>query len=383
MRNALMLCLLAVGCSAAVAGDDIQFEIRKLAHDLNEGIDIADFNKDGKPDIVAGRMWYPNPDFVPHPVRDIADWNGYVTSHGDHTIDIDNDGYIDVLSGAFMDTKVFWYRNPGPDGLTRGLRWKQNLLVDTGAVHNEAAYLHDIDGDHAPEWITNDWTDKAPLIAHQLKRNDKGLITAAKVTLGPNGHGHGIGFGDLNGDGRQDVLVGTGWYEQPKADPMSKTWIYHPVWKMKACCPMQVFDVDGDGRNDLIWSNGHDYGIYWWRQLEPSADDELQWEKHEIDKSYSQAHALHLADLDNDGRPELITGKRVWAHNGKDPGGNEPPCIYYYTISPDGKFTRHTINEGQIGIGLQIRTADFNGDGRLDIAVAGKSGTYLLLNKGR
>ena len=101
--------------------------------------------------------------------------------------------------------------------------------------------------------------------------------------------------------------------------------------------------------------------------------------------SYSQAHAMILADLDGDGQPELITGKRHRAHNGRDPGGQEPACVYYYKWDPKTvKFTRYPIDvSGKVGIGLQIRVADLNADSLVDVAVAGKSGTYVLFNRGK
>ncbi len=101
-----------------------------------------------------------------------------------------------------------------------------------------------------------------------------------------------------------------------------------------------------------------------------------------IDESFSQPHCLHLADLDGDGRPELITGKRVRAHNGKDPGGTEPPLLCYYTWQPGSlAFEKHIINDGSVGIGLQIRTADLDGDGDVEIIVAGKEGTQIVWNR--
>ena len=123
--------------------------------------------------------------------------------------------------------------------------------------------------------------------------------------------------------------------------------------------------------------------MHWWEQLEPAADGTLQWRKHLIDNRFSQPHCLHMADLTGDGQLELITGKRVFAHNGNDPGGKDDPCLYYWTWDKSSSaFTRHTIEEGNVGTGLQIRTGDLNGDKRIDIAVAGKSGTYVLINKG-
>jgi hypothetical protein len=246
---------------------------------------------------------------------------------------------------------------------------------------NEGSFLRDIDGDGIPEWITNSWNKENPTLSWKLRQGSEPQLQ--KCIIGENANGHGMAFGDINNDGREDILVGTGWYERPAGKLFAQPWEFHPDWDLHASVPMLVFDLNRDGKNDLIWGKGHDFGVYWWEAQEPEAHGGLVWKEHVIDESYSQPHALALADLDGDGENELITGKRVRAHNGKDPGGDEPPCIYYYKWNSDTLvFTRYTINEGQVGIGLQIRTADLNGDGRLDIAVAGKSGTYILFNEG-
>jgi len=113
-------------------------------------------------------------------------------------------------------------------------------------------------------------------------------------------------------------------------------------------------------------------------------EDDTAWKEHLIDNSYSQTHCLHWADIDGDGEGELITGKRVRGHAGRDPGGMEQECLYYYEWDrANQKFDRHLISKGEgIGTGMQIRTADLDDDGRLDIAVSGKSGTWVLLNRG-
>jgi hypothetical protein len=142
---------------------------------------------------------------------------------------------------------------------------------------------------------------------------------------------------------------------------------------------MIVKDLDGDGKNDLIYGNGHDYGLYWWQNLGPGSDGKIAWKETLIDRGYSQPHVLAMADLNHDGVEELITGKRYFAHNGSDPGGMESPCLYYYSWDMAKKqFARTTIEEGNVGCGLQIVTVDLNGDQKTDIAVAGKSGTYVL-----
>jgi hypothetical protein len=155
----------------------------------------------------------------------------------------------------------------------------------------------------------------------------------------------------------------------------------HADWDLGSTGFLYVYDVNGDGRNDVVTSMAHDYGIFW---LDQTAD--RKFEKRMIDDSWSQGHALTLVDLNGDGRKDLLTGKRYMAHNGRDPGEREPLGIYWYEYLPPSRnakaeWARHVVDYGsRTGGGMQIPVADIDGDGDLDFVVAGKSGLFLFEN---
>ena len=223
----------------------------------------------------------------------------------------------------------------------------------------------------------------------RLIRGDDGKVSAKRHVVSQSGNGHGLGFGDLNGDKKQDLVFQAGWYEQPAAGPFSGLWKYHHDFDLpNASCPILILDLNKDGRNDIIWGDGHSYGLYWQEQLEPQSDGAITWRQHLIDKKFSQGHALAWDDVDNDGQPELITGKRYYAHSGRDAGAHDDITVQYYDWIPQtGTWTKHIISTAPAGegpgIGLQIRVHDLDRNGWKDIIVSGKSGTHIIWNKGK
>jgi len=388
---AVFVALIASATQAAEpdSPDWPDFRAQQLHLDRNEGIAVADFDGDGHPDLSAGEFWYRGPGFTDkRQLRKLEPFGGgeYLTNNSEHALDLNLDGFPDILTGSFMESELAWYENPGPEGLADGRLWQRHVLIDTGLKQNEATLMADIDGDGRPEILVNHWNDSQPMRYYKITpgRDGPTVQTITVAEGGKNSNGHGVGVGDLNGNGRNDILYKHGWYEQLE----DGTWKHHADWtKPYMSVPALVADVNGDGRNDILWGNGHDYGLYWEEQLEPAADGTLQWRQHLIDDTWSQAHVLAWHDLDGDGRPELITGKRYYGHGGKDPGANDGPVVHAYKWqAATNTFTRHPISvsppEAKTGpgVGLQFIVRDLNGNGRPDIAAPGKSGTYILWN---
>lgn len=381
MRSQLSLSLLLLSLALSTAAD-LHWRKVQLYHDPNEACAVADFNNDGKLDISAGRNLFLGPDFIPRPLREVPEFGvDYLENNGEHAVDVDGDGWIDIVAGAFMGKEIYWYKNPGAKGIEYGKLWQKQVL-QVGAQENEISFLHNLQGDQRPDFIVDSWNPKNPLTVFQLALAD-GKPTLTPFVVGPV-NGHGMGFGDINSDGREDILFRSGWYERPAGDPRTTPWQLHEDWLYEqASCPMIVTDLNGDGRNDVIWGAGHNYGVFWEEQLAPK-DGKTQWTQHVIDKSWSQAHALAWEDIDNDGQPDLITGKRVRAHSGNDPGAAEPAAIYYYTWDTKAlKFTRHPIDTNDASTGLFIRVADLDGNGWKDLVMSGKTGTFIFFNEGK
>lgn len=365
---------------SAEGGDMLKFEKTRIGTVTYEAASAFDVNNDGVIDIVSGEYWFEGPDFQKqHKICELRREEDYYDDFADYPMDVNGNGYLDIVTGAWWGEGLYWRENPKGEPV----EWNVHLIAKIGNVERPAFY--DIDGDGHVEIIPN--TPGQPVRIFKLVRDAQGKGTGKfeehVVSEGPSGHG--IGFGDINGDGRPDIVLAGGWLEAPE-NPYSGLWTFHPEFNLgSASVPVIVHDVNGDGLNDLIVGQGHDYGLDWWEQR-VDGDGNRTWIKHAIDPDRSQYHDMLLEDIDNDGQLELITGKRWRAHLGKDPGASDPLGLYYFKIN-GGEFVRHTIDYGPAdqasGAGIYMWVADINGNGWKDIIAPGKEGLYLFRNLGK
>ena len=329
---------------------------------------LADINGDGKLDIVCGEYWYANPTWKRTQFRELNFDNNYIDAFSDLALDVDGDGNIDIITATYFQKKLSWYRNPGKQG---GV-WQETVIDMAGPV--EFVFLVDLDNDGKARELLPQYGGKVSTAWFGLEGGKwvKHEVSAAN-------HGHGIGAGDINKDGRMDILTPEGWLEAP-ANPADPNWRFHRDFPtLKSLSFMYVVDVNGDGRNDIVSGNAHDYGVFW---LEQNAGG--TFEMRMIDDSWSQPHTITMVDLNKDGKADFLTGKRFMAHNGRDPGEREPLGIYWFESVKEAsgkvQWIKHVIDYStRTGSGMQMPVADINGDGLLDFVTPGKSGLYLFL----
>lgn len=357
----------------------------------SEGVAVADVNKDGKLDILNGEAWYEAPNWKMHEIRKLGDYGdglkGYSNSFACWADDINKDGYPDLIVIGFPGAPCHWFENPqGKDG-----HWKQHVIWHSAC--NETPLYEDLFGNGKKVLIMG-WQpekqEKMGQMAFFTPDSDPTKKWVMNPISEPSAQGkeipgtfkyaHGLGVGDINKDGKLDVVCNGGWWEQP-AKYEGKPWTFHPASLGAPCADMYSLDLDNDGLNDIASSSAHKFGIWWHKQLPGKGKDPAFNTRVLFPDLVSETHALHYVDLDGDGVKDLVTGKRWYSHGRSEPGSGAPSYIFQLKgkKGSDGitSFTPIALDNDS-GIGTQFTIADINGDGTLDIITSNKKGTFLL-----
>jgi hypothetical protein len=371
----------------------LSFHKRHLCQEFfAEGGAFGDLNRDGKADVIAGPYWYEGPDFVrrhelypPKPFDPLQYSDNFMA----FVDDLNADGWPDVLIVGFPGADASWLENPGPAGGT----WRRHLAF--AAVDNESPTFGDLLGIGENVIVCMSDGQIGYARRDRARPDAPWKFHAAGRREGWQRFTHGLGFGDVNGDGRADLLEADGWWEQPASLAGDPAWRYHPA-PFGRGAQMYVVDVNGDGRPDVIsGANAHGYGLAWFEQLPAKDGAEIEFRRHEIlgpgadtrlaGVQFSQLHAIAVADVDGDGLPDIVTGKRWWAHGpDHDPEPNAAPviCAFLLRRGADGSaaFVPQIIDDAS-GVGTQLAVLDVNADGRPDLLSVNKRGAFLFLSR--
>jgi hypothetical protein len=375
MSRILLVALFLCG-STAIAAGEITAPWTKHTVFTGEHVNTAvaaDFSGDGRVDVISNcggkTRLFAAPNWKPVILADDPD-HQFIHSE---VLDVDRDGDPDYVGARYDPGLTVWLENPGSGG---SAPWAARLVDDQ--VHGiHGLLVADVDADGHADLIANGAQPKGEFPESvawyrtpEQPRSAKAWPRFMAAKGDAPGLTHYLGCGDLNGDGRPDLMTaakggptapkGTGdwfaWWEAP-ADATQSGWTKHLVARGEpGATNILPADVNGDGKVDLICSRGHGFGLLWFESPD--------WKPHPMDDTLEGPHCLTVADIDGDGDLDAATcakdsQKTVWFRN-----------------DGRGDFAMHLVGAEQAA--YDIRSVDIDGDSDLDLLVAGQTSRNVV-----
>jgi len=356
----------------------------------------GDFNHDGVLDVTIANRYYLGPTFTDSRELYLGQAFNPAKEYGPAMVnyagDFTGDGWDDILVAESRAPALY----VNPRGESR--RWTRYTVfpevisesITFKDVNNDGKVDAIFSGSNKVQWATSD------------PANPTGPWKSYAVSeAGPwGGSIHGIGAGDINGDGRVDLIAPHGWWEQPAGGATVTPWTFHQGAfgrNGNAGANMEIYDVNGDKLPDVVTSlAAHGFGLAWYEQKRDGGGA-VSFIEHQImgdfaasnpgDVTFSELHALTMADIDGDGVKDIITGKRAWAHldSYSDPDAQGAAVLYWFKTIRDPKATGGArfvpeLIHNRSGVGSMIEVADLNRDGAIDIMAATIRGGFIFWN---